>query len=65
MQITNMSDGKAGKPVAILSPFNADSSPRTLGGSWQDQVEIADDFDQENDELINSFYNSTIFPVSH
>ncbi len=55
--------GKAGKPVAILSPFNEDSSPRVLGGSWQGQVKIADDFDQENEEVINSFYNSTIFPA--
>jgi prevent-host-death family protein len=55
--------GKAGKPVAILSPFNENSSPRVLGGSWQGQVKIADDFDQENEALIDGFYNSTIFPV--
>ena len=54
--------GKAGKPVAVLSAFNEDTSPRKLSGSWQGKVKIADDFDESNDELIDSFYNSAIYP---
>jgi prevent-host-death family protein len=54
--------GKAGKPVAILSAFKEDTSPRQLGGSWSGKVEIAEDFDQLDDQLTNSFYNTSIFP---
>ncbi len=35
--------GKAGKPVAVLSAFREDTSPRVLGGSWDGKVEIAED----------------------
>jgi len=54
--------GKAGKPVAVLSAFQEDSSPRKLGGSWEGRVKISDDFDQTDKILIDSFYNTTIFP---
>ncbi len=54
--------GKAGKPVAILSAFKEDASPRILGGSWEGKVEIAEDLDYSDEQLIESFYNSTIFP---
>lgn len=54
--------GKAGKPVAVLSAFQEDSSPRKLGGSWEGKVKISDDFDQTDKMLIDSFYNTTIFP---
>ncbi len=54
--------GKAGKPIAILSAFKEDASPRTLGGSWDGKVEIAENFDELDEQLIDSFYNSTIFP---
>ena len=27
--------GKAGKPVAIFSAYQKDTSPRKLGGSWE------------------------------
>ena len=54
--------GKAGKPVAILSAFKEDNSPRKLGGSWNGKVAIAEDFDQLDEQLIDSFYNSSIFP---
>ena len=54
--------GKAGKPVAVLSAFQEDSSPRKLGGSWEGKVKISDDFDQTDKTLIDSFFNSTIFP---
>jgi prevent-host-death family protein len=36
--------GKAGKPMAVLQAYEADSGPRLLGG-WEGQVWIAEDFD--------------------
>ncbi len=54
--------GKAGKPVAVLSAFKEDTSPRTLGGSWEGKVEIVENFDALDDPLIDSFYHSSIFP---
>ncbi len=54
--------GKAGKPIAVLSAFMADSSPRELGGSWEGKVKMADDFDEPDSELVAGFYNSSIFP---
>ncbi len=53
--------GKAGNPIAILSAFKKDNSPRKLGGSWEGNVTITDDFDQA---ITDSFYNSTLFPNS-
>jgi len=38
--------GKAGKPIAILSAFKENQSPRKLGGSWKGKVKITDDFDK-------------------
>jgi len=54
--------GKAGKPVAILSAFKEDASPRKLGGSWTGKVKIAEDFNAPDEQLENSFHNSSIFP---
>ena len=54
--------GKAGKPVAVLSAFKEDSSPRELGGSWEGKVNIPTDFDSLDTNLLDSFYNSSIFP---
>ncbi len=54
--------GKAGKPVAVLSPFRGDEFPRKLGGSWEGKVEIAEDFDELDDALVESFCNPSIFP---
>ncbi len=55
--------GKAGEPVAVLSAFNKNLSPRQLGGSWEGKVKISPDFDDMNGEIADSFYNSTIFPT--
>ncbi len=52
--------GKAGKPVAVLTAYTEDSTPRELGGNWEGKVTIADDFDAIDEELIESFYNSPI-----
>jgi prevent-host-death family protein len=54
--------GKAGKPVAVLSAYVADETPRRLGGSWEGKVEVADDFDNSCPELEDAFYNSQLFP---
>lgn len=55
--------GKAGKPVAVLSAYKEDLSPRKLGGSWEGKVKIANDFDETDKNLIDSFYESSIFPI--
>ena len=54
--------GKAGDPVAILSAFKKNLSPRQLGGSWEGKVKISSDFGEIDKEIANSFYNSSIFP---
>ncbi len=36
--------GNAGRPVAVLSSYEADPEPRRLG-AWRGKVWIADDFD--------------------
>ena len=54
--------GKAGKPVAILSAYKNNTKERKLGGSWEGNVSISDDFDSADDWLTDSFYNSSIFP---
>ncbi len=54
--------GKAGEPVAVLSAYKKETEPRKLGGSWEGKVTIRDDFDETDNELNDSFYNSTLFP---
>ena len=48
--------GKAGKPVAMLVPYRADTTPRKLGGTWAGKVKMADDFDALPPELAEAFY---------
>ncbi len=43
--------GKAGKPVAKLVPYQVDTRPRKLGGSWKGKIWIAEDFDELPKEL--------------
>jgi prevent-host-death family protein len=50
-----------GKPVARLTAAQKIRSPRTPGG-WEGQVQIADDFDETSEDLIDDFYNSPILP---
>ncbi len=54
--------GKAGKPVAILSAYKEDTSPRELGGSWSGKVKMAEDFDDVDEQIIDDFQNTSIFP---
>ena len=51
-----------GKPVAVLSAFKQDQSPRKLGGSWEGKVKISDDFDEVDKDIADTFYGSSIFP---
>ena len=55
--------GKAGKPVAVWSAYKEDLSPRKLGGSWEGKVKMANDFDETDKNLTDSFYESSIFPI--
>lgn len=48
--------GQAGKPVAVLSAYEADPEPRTLGG-WEGQVWIAEDFDEPLPEDLQRFFD--------
>ena len=54
--------GKAGKPVAILSAYGEDTSPRELGGSWSGKVKMAEDFDDVDEQIIDDFHDSSVFP---
>ena len=54
--------GKAGQPIAKLVPFSKNSEPRKLGGDWEGRVWMADDFDDTSKEIIDSFYNSKLYP---
>lgn len=47
--------GRAGKPVARLIPYQADQTDRTLGGSWEGKVKMADDFDELPPEMMAAF----------
>jgi prevent-host-death family protein len=37
--------GEAGKPVAMLVPYDLNKAPRELSSSWKGKVTMADDFD--------------------
>ncbi len=54
--------GRAGKPVAVLSAYKEKKIPRSLGGSWEGKVKISDDFDAVDNEISDSFYNTSLFP---
>ena len=48
--------GKAGKPVAKLIPYDLETSPRKLGvGHWQGQIWIANDFDDQPEDIMQLF----------
>ena len=51
--------GKAGKPVAMLVPYRAETTPRKLGGTWSGKVKIEDDFDTLPPELAEAFYGKS------
>ena len=45
---------RAGRPVAVLTPYRRSKGPRRFGG-WRGRVHIADDFDELPDELLAAF----------
>jgi len=46
--------GKAGKPMAVLSPYAATKIPRKAG-SMKGKIHIADDFDADDDLIADLF----------
>ena len=48
---------KHGKPLAKLSPYAPERESRTLGG-LEGQIEIADDFDEEDPRIRALFENA-------
>ena len=46
--------GKAGKPVAILSPYHPPARRRTPG-ALAGKIRIADDFDELPDDIADAF----------
>jgi len=53
--------GKAGKPVAMLVPYRADTTERKLGGTWTGKVTMAEDFDSLPPELAEAFNGKPAF----
>ena len=52
---------KAGEPYLRLVPYRKQKTRRKLG-ALKGQIWIAPDFDETPQEVIDSFYNSKIFP---
>lgn len=50
--------GRAGRPVAVLTAYEADPEPRTLGG-WEGRVWIADDFDDPLPDDIQRHFDGS------
>lgn len=50
---------KAGKPVVKLVPYVTEKKPRTFG-KFKGQITIADDFDEEDEEINKLFYGGDI-----
>ena len=53
---------KAGEPYLRLVPFRERLEKRKLGG-LEGQIWIAPDFDETPQDVIDSFYNSKLFPT--
>ena len=52
---------KAGTPWLRLLPYREHVEPRQLGG-LEGQIWMSPDFDEEDEELVEAFENSEIFP---
>lgn len=53
---------RAGKPLVRLVPVAEEKPRRRIPGRWKGKVWIAPDFDETPQDIIDSFYNSEIFP---
>jgi prevent-host-death family protein len=51
-----------GTPAVKLVPVAEPELPPRKPGSWKGKVWIAPDFDETPEEIIDSFYNSVLFP---
>ena len=52
---------KAGEPYLRLEPYREQRTRRKLG-ALKGQIRIAPDFDETPPEVIDSFYDSNMFP---
>ena len=52
---------RAGEPYLRLVPYRKQRTKRKLG-VLKGQIRVAPDFDETPREVIDSFYNSTLFP---
>ena len=52
---------KAGKPYLNLVPYN-ESRKQRKPGRLKGRIHIAPDFDETPQEIIDSFYDSKLFP---
>jgi prevent-host-death family protein len=54
--------GRAGEPIAVLSAYSPDTSPRKLGGNWEGKIRVSDDFDDTPPSVVEAFYDSELIP---
>ena len=52
---------KAGEPYLRLEPYRRARGRRTLG-VFAGQIELAPDFDETPQDVVDSFYESNLFP---
>lgn len=45
---------RAGRPIARLVAYERSKEPRRLGG-WQGKIQIAEDFDELPDDMLDAF----------
>ena len=53
---------EAGEPYLRLVPYRARLKTNESREGWKGQIWIAPDFDETPQDVIDSFYNSKIFP---
>ena len=52
---------RAGEPYLRLEPYRGQRTQRELG-LWKGRIRVAPDFDETPREVIDSFYESDLFP---
>ncbi len=52
---------KAGEPYLRLEPYTKPLGDR-VPGALKDEIWVASDFDETDQDLIDSFYDSPLFP---
>lgn len=51
--------GRAGRPIARLTPYQGTHEPRQPGG-WEGRVHMSDDFDELPEEYLDAFSGSNV-----